>query len=74
MQAIKKIFTELFGLFVEDGRFAIVILIWLAIAWLLAHSKSIQPDAGGPILFIGLALILIENTVRSSRRKPPQSH
>ena len=74
MQAIKKIFTELFGLFVEDGRFAIVILIWLAISWLLAHSQSIPPDAGGLVLFGGLALILIENTVRSSRSKRPQSH
>ena len=74
MQSIKKIFTELFGLFVEDGRFAVVILIWLGVVWLLAPRMAIRPNAGGIILFAGLALILVENTVRSSRRKRPQSH
>ena len=66
MQTIKKIFIELVGLFVEDGRFAIVILIWLGIVWILAHRMAIRTDAGGLILFSGLALILIENTVRTS--------
>lgn len=74
MQAIKKIFAEVFGLFVEDGRFAVVILIWLGIVWLLAHAMTISPEAGSLVLFIGLALILIENTIRNSRRSRSRSH
>lgn len=70
MQSLKKIFTELFGLFVENGSFALAILIWLGLAWLVVPHLAIPPILSGPILFAGLALILIENTTRTSRPKP----
>lgn len=72
MQSLMKIFTELFGLFVENGSFALAILIWLGIVWLAAPHMAAASDASGTILFGGLVLILIENTIRSSRRK--QAH
>lgn len=73
MHAIKKILIEIFGLFVENGRFALAIIIWLGIVWLATPHLAIRTDAGGPFLFAGLALILIENTIRSSRSRRPRS-
>jgi hypothetical protein len=68
MKWIKNIFRELFGLFVDDGTFAIAILLWLAIVrWVLPHLP-IPAMATGVILFAGLALILGESAVRYTRQ------
>lgn len=66
---LAKILTELWGLFVEDGSYTLAILIWVG---LVGFGRSWIRGRGawaGTILFIGLALILIENIVRSSGKK-----
>ncbi len=69
MKWIKNIFREIFGLFVDDGSFAIAILIWLAVVrWVMPYLR-ITHAAIGVILFAGLALILIESTTRYARSK-----
>jgi hypothetical protein len=71
MQWIKKIASEIFGLFVDVGSFAAAILLWLGIVWgvrtLLPQDTIIR--WAGPLLFAGLALILLENVLRSARRR-----
>jgi len=70
MKWIKNIFREIFGLFVDDGAFALAILIWLSfMRWATSHL-ALSPAAIGVILFAGLALILIESTTRFARRTP----
>jgi hypothetical protein len=67
MHRICTAFAELIGLFVDDGRFAGIIVIWLAICWLvLPHlvGTSIQ----GGLLALGLLGALIESTWRRTRR------
>jgi hypothetical protein len=67
MKWIGNIFREVFGLFVDDGSFALAILVWIGIVWLVLHRTRLSvPD--GIILFLGLGLILIESTIRFSRR------
>jgi len=69
MNWLKNIFREIFGLFVDDGSFALAIIIWLVlIRWTTSHL-SLSPAATGILLFAGLALILIESTVRYARHK-----
>jgi hypothetical protein len=68
MRWLKAIIGELFALFVEDGSFALAIVVWLVTVWLLLPHLSMPPSSGGTILFIGLALILVENVVRRSGR------
>ena len=69
MKWIKNILREIFGLFVDDGAFALSILIWLSLMrWTTSHL-SLTPMTSGIILFAGLALILIESTTRYARRK-----
>jgi hypothetical protein len=69
MKWLKNILDEIFGLFVDDGSFALAILIWLALVrWATPHL-NIPSRATGIILFAGLALILTESAARYSRRK-----
>jgi hypothetical protein len=69
MKWLKNIFREVFGLFVDDGSFALAILLWLAIVrWATPHL-NIPSGITGIILFAGLAVILAESTTRYSRRK-----
>jgi hypothetical protein len=69
MKWLKNIFREIFGLFVDDGSFALAILIWLAVVrWATPHI-NIPSGVTGVILFAGLALILAESATRYSRHK-----
>jgi hypothetical protein len=69
MNWLKNIFREIFGLFVDDGSFALAILLWLAVVRWAAPRLSIPTGIIGVILFAGLALILAESATRYSRRK-----
>lgn len=69
MSALKTIFREVFGLFVEDGSLAIAILLWLAVAGLLLPRLAFASRWGGPILFAGLGLILVESALRYARNR-----
>lgn len=68
---LRTIAREIFGLFVEDGTFAIAILVWL----LLVGGLHAQLPLGsvtvpsGPTLFLGLALILTESALRFARSR-----
>jgi hypothetical protein len=69
MKWLKNILREILGLFVDDGSFALAILIWLAVVrWATPHL-NIPARATGIILFAGLALILTESATRYSRHK-----
>lgn len=68
MQWFRTFFHEIFGLFVEDGSFAIAILGWLGIVWLLLPRLSVFSQWNGPILFAGLGCILAESTLRYARK------
>ncbi|HEV2606946.1 MAG TPA: hypothetical protein VGT79_03080 [Xanthomonadaceae bacterium] len=68
MQWLKTIFEELIGLFVDDGSFAIAILVWLALLWLLLPRLPMPAVWNGPILFVGLGLILVESVLRRARK------
>lgn len=69
MPWLKSIFREIFGLFVEDGSFAIAILAWLAILWLALSHLPIPAVWHGVILFAGLIAILIESVLRRARQR-----
>lgn len=65
---MRSVAREIIGLFVDDGSFALAILLWLGLMGLAAsHIRFGVP--GGMILAAGLLLVLLENLVRSARRK-----
>ena len=68
MQTLKTIWDEVLGLFVDDPWFAVAILVWLAVVWLLAGHAGLAPAWSAIALFAGLAAILIESATRAARR------
>jgi hypothetical protein len=68
MPWIKTIVHEIVGLFVDDGSFALAILVFVGAAWLLLPRVGIPAEWGGIILFVGLAVILVESATRRARR------
>jgi len=68
MKALQTIFNEAIGLFVDDGPFALAIVVWLAV---VAAAVRFVPGAAGwagPLLAVGLAGILVESAWRRARK------
>jgi hypothetical protein len=66
MKMLVATLRECVSLFVDDGSLAATVLFWIVLSGLLLRllpTNSWQ----GPILFIGLALILVENAVRGAK-------
>lgn len=61
-------FREIWGLFVEDASFTLGIVVCLALAVYVFPSIVAASAWRGPLLFGLLALVLIENVLRSARR------
>jgi hypothetical protein len=68
MKWLKSVGREVLGLFVDDGSFAIAIVVWVGLAVLVLPQVARGARWSGPVLFAGLALILAESVLRFSRR------
>jgi hypothetical protein len=66
---LKTILAELFGLFVDDVRFALAIIIWLGLIRSGLPRLNLPAAWNGVILFAGLATILAESALRRAGRK-----
>ena len=69
MNWIKSVAQEVLVLFVDDGSLAIAILIWLAFGIIALPRIGLTAHWTGPVLFVGLAMILVESVLRFSRRQ-----
>ena len=69
MRWLRSIAREVIGLFVDDGSFAIAILAWLALAAAVLPRAGLWTRGAGPVLFAGLAAILVASVLRYSRRR-----
>jgi hypothetical protein len=69
MSWLQSIAQEIYGLFVDDGSFAIAILLWLAAVVLVLPRFAQGARWEGPAFFVGLAVILVESVLRFSRRR-----
>ncbi len=69
MSWLKAIARELVGLFVDDARFAVSVILWLcAMAWVAPHLA--MPVAWrAPVLFLGLVAILVTSVLSQARRR-----
>jgi hypothetical protein len=66
---LKTILAEIFGLFVDDIRFALAIIIWLGLIRSGLPRLNLPMAWNGVILFAGLAAILAESALRKASRK-----
>ena len=67
MSWLGAIWREIFGLFVDNGRFALSIIVWLVLTGLLLPAIGLAASWAGLILFAGLAAILLESVIRRAR-------
>ena len=67
MHSLKSIAREILGLFVEDGSFAVGILVWVVLAVVVLPRVAWGVRWAGPALFAGLAGILVESVLRYAR-------
>ncbi len=68
MQWLRSVAREVYRLFVDDSSFALALLVWVAccvIGLPLFHAGR----WGGPALFAGLAVVLVERALRAARRR-----
>jgi hypothetical protein len=68
MRWIRTVADEIFGLFVDDGSFALAIIAWLLLVWLAVSRLRVGGGWAATGLFFGLALILVESAARRARR------
>ncbi len=57
---------KLIRLFVDDGRLAIGIVIWVAMAWAAVRSLSFTPATAGGVFFAGFVFLLAYSATRTS--------
>src|SRR5882672_5571772 len=51
------------------GSLAFIVLVWVAVCGVALPTLVPPSSWHGPILFVGLALILVENALRGARRR-----
>ncbi|HEY5413065.1 MAG TPA: hypothetical protein VIJ94_20310 [Caulobacteraceae bacterium] len=68
MSWLKSGLRELIGLFIDDGSFALAIVVWVVLVGLLASQVTAARPWSGLLLFLGLAAILAESAVRRARK------
>ena len=69
MSWFKSISSELIGLFVDDGNFALSMVIWLVVCGLALPWMGLPSLLPPVILFSGLVVILARNTLGRSGSK-----
>jgi hypothetical protein len=67
MQLLKAIAAELFGLFIDDASLVAAVLVWVLAVAIALRASVLHPGIGAVLLAIGLAVLLTENVVRSTR-------
>ena len=65
---LRTVVRELYVLFVDDGRFALTVVIWLGACWLILPHVAVGALWPGVLLFAGLAAILVESASRRARK------
>ncbi len=68
MNRLRTVAREIWGLFVDDGRFAAAIVLWLLVSGLALPHIGLPARWGGPVLFAGLALLLVASAARYARK------
>lgn len=68
MRWLRTILAEVWGLFVDDGRYALSIVAWLVLTWLVLPQLQLGGGWNALILFVGLLAILLESVSRRARR------
>ncbi len=64
---LRTVVREVYGLFVDDGSFAVAIVVWVGVVWLVLPRFGVPSGVSAIVLAFGLAILLVESTLRFSR-------
>jgi hypothetical protein len=67
MNWLRSMLSELWGLFVDDGRYALAIVAWLLLAWLALPLLQLGGGWNATIFAAGLFAIFVESVLRRAR-------
>ena len=70
MNWLKEIGSELMALFVDDGRLALLAVVWLIVCGLVLPRLGLSPALPPAILFVGLVIILAQSALGQAGRQP----
>lgn len=73
MHLLKNAFAELLALFVDDGSFVLTVIAWALGGAVCLRSQLIDPSFEAVLLFLGIAVVLLENVERTARAQAPRS-
>ena len=65
---VRTLVDEIVALFVDDVSLVVAILVWLGAVFAASMFHIARADILGPLLFVGLAAIFVENTLRRARK------
>ena len=68
MTALMRVAKEIYGLFVDDGAFALAIVLWIVLLRAVALHAHLAAPLSGFTLFVGIVILLIGSAIRFSRR------
>ena len=69
MNLLKNTLAELLALFVDDGSFVLTIIAWVLGGVLCLRAQLVDPGFEAALLFLGIAVILLENVERTARTR-----
>ncbi len=69
MSWMRGIFREVYGLFVDDGAFALTILAWVALTAIAIRAVGTGKSWGGILLAAGLLAILAASALRFAQAR-----
>ena len=69
MSALATAAREIWGLFVDDGKLAIGLVVWCAIAGLIFPRLPMTPEADALLLAFGCIAILIATVLAAGRKR-----
>ena len=69
MQTLLRIGRKLIGLFIDSGSLAATVLGWIVVCGVPVSQLLPNSAWQGPILFIGVALILVESALRGAKAR-----
>lgn len=69
MQTVRAALLELWRLFVDDGSLAAVLVVWIGVVAVVHPFLPLSAEGKSVLLFVGFAGALIENVMRTGRRR-----
>jgi hypothetical protein len=69
MTLLRTIFSELWGLFVDDGNLVVAVIAWILADAICLRAHVLEPVLAAILLPVGIVLLLRETVIRSARRQ-----